>query len=160
MIFVTTQQQSIEFVVFVFFRPIDESANLYVCLDLMIKWKIHRVPIVDKSGELLNSVSQSRIVQFLCKIISRYPNLFNFFGTFNWTLSFDLFFFNFDFFKDFLWEQKLLESWNWATKIISYILLENVLWFLWEFFFLSSYRHSFDENSGECYSGNDSERCI
>jgi 5'-AMP-activated protein kinase regulatory gamma subunit len=55
------------------FRIIDENANLYVCLELMVKWKVHRVAIMDKSGELLNSVSQSHIVRSLCKIITRFP---------------------------------------------------------------------------------------
>lgn len=46
--------------------------NLYDCLNLMTKWKVHRVPVVDNMGTLLTSISQSSIVKFLCRIIVKF----------------------------------------------------------------------------------------
>jgi predicted transcriptional regulator len=53
-------------------RAVESSMSLYDCLNLMTKWKVHRVPVVDSMGTLLTSISQSSIVKFLCRIISKF----------------------------------------------------------------------------------------
>jgi CBS domain-containing protein len=54
------------------FQAVESSMSLYDCLNLMTKWKVHRVPVVDSMGTLLTSISQSSIVKFLCRIISKF----------------------------------------------------------------------------------------
>jgi len=54
------------------YKPIEENASLYRTLEMMCKWNVHRVPIVDSSGELLNTLSQSHVVKHLCKIIQKF----------------------------------------------------------------------------------------
>jgi len=48
---------------------VDPSASLQAIIDLLIHYKVHRIPIIDSGGELTSVLSQSRIVQYLVQYI-------------------------------------------------------------------------------------------
>lgn len=43
------------------FFPVDSSAPLLEALHLMVKWGVHRIPVVDSEGVLITIISQSQI---------------------------------------------------------------------------------------------------
>lgn len=55
------------------FLPVESSAPVLEALNLMVKWGVHRIPVVDAEGELITVLSQSQVVTFVFK----YLHLFN-----------------------------------------------------------------------------------
>jgi len=48
---------------------VDSAASVQAVIDLLIHYKVHRIPIIDSSGELVMVLSQSRVVQYLIQYI-------------------------------------------------------------------------------------------
>jgi len=58
------------------FFPVESGAPLLEALNLMVKWKVHRIPIVDAEGELITIISQSQLSSFVYKYLSSFsPSL-------------------------------------------------------------------------------------
>jgi len=47
------------------FSPVESSASLEIALKLMVKWGVHRIPIIDAEGTLETLVTQSQVVKYL-----------------------------------------------------------------------------------------------
>jgi len=47
------------------FSGIEENAPLLVGIELMIKWNLHRIPVIDSEGNLISIISQSHIIKFI-----------------------------------------------------------------------------------------------
>lgn len=47
------------------FLPVESTAPTLEALNLMVKWGVHRIPIVDAEGELITVLSQSQMVAFM-----------------------------------------------------------------------------------------------
>lgn len=55
--------------------PVDQRAPVTNAIDLMIKWRVHRVPVVDTDGELLTVITQSHIARLIYKWLARFEQL-------------------------------------------------------------------------------------
>jgi len=55
------------------FFPIDEKASLQDAIDMIVRWGVHRLPVVNSEGELVTLLTQSHIISFLQKNISQFP---------------------------------------------------------------------------------------
>eukprot|EP01101_Sappina_pedata_P011519 TRINITY_DN7759_c0_g1_i1.p1 TRINITY_DN7759_c0_g1~~TRINITY_DN7759_c0_g1_i1.p1 ORF type:complete len:340 (-),score=200.36 TRINITY_DN7759_c0_g1_i1:90-1109(-) len=56
------------------YYPVEESANLQTAIDLLVKWAVHRIPVVDsEKGNLVTLLTQSQVVSFLQKHIGGFP---------------------------------------------------------------------------------------
>jgi len=54
--------------------PVDENAPLQAAIDLIVKWAVHRLPVVDpETGNLVTVLTQSHVVSFLQKHIAQFP---------------------------------------------------------------------------------------
>jgi len=53
--------------------PIEERASVQDAIDLIVKWKVYRLPVVNSEGELVTLLTQSHITSFLQKSISQFP---------------------------------------------------------------------------------------
>jgi len=59
------------------FFPVESGAPLLEAMNLMVKWGVHRIPIVDAEGELMTIISQSQLSAFIYKYLSSFsPSLF------------------------------------------------------------------------------------
>jgi len=56
-------------------KPVDEKMPISAALDRMVLWKVHRVPVIDSSGELLTLITQSQIVSFIGRYTSQLGEL-------------------------------------------------------------------------------------
>jgi CBS domain-containing protein len=54
--------------------PVEGGAPLIEALHLMVKWGVHRIPIVDSEGELITIISQSQLSTFVYKYLYNFPN--------------------------------------------------------------------------------------
>lgn len=45
--------------------PVEESAPLMVALELMVKWRVHRIPVVDAEGHLETLITQSHVIKYI-----------------------------------------------------------------------------------------------
>jgi CBS-domain-containing membrane protein len=45
------------------FCPVEDGAPLEVALRLMVKWGVHRIPIVDAEGNLVTLITQSQVIK-------------------------------------------------------------------------------------------------
>ncbi|EGC32372.1 hypothetical protein DICPUDRAFT_92611, partial [Dictyostelium purpureum] len=61
--------------------PVESSAPLKIAIDLMSKWNVHRVPIIDSDGGLISILTQSRIVEYLQNHIDGLGNIEKAIGT-------------------------------------------------------------------------------
>jgi len=52
---------------------VDSVASLRAVIDLIVHYKVHRIPIVDSDGELQSVLSQSQVAQYLVQ----YMDLFD-----------------------------------------------------------------------------------
>jgi len=58
------------------FFPVESSAPLLEALNLMVKWGVHRLPIVDAEGELITIITQSQLSTFIYKYLTSFsPSL-------------------------------------------------------------------------------------
>jgi len=57
------------------YLPVDQRAPVTQAIEMMIKWRVHRVPVVDASGELLTIVTQSHVTRLIYKWIARFEQL-------------------------------------------------------------------------------------
>jgi len=46
-------------------KPVDKKTPITSAVDLMVRWKVHRIPVVDSDGELLTLVTQSQVCQYI-----------------------------------------------------------------------------------------------
>eukprot|EP00005_Dracoamoeba_jomungandri_P000853 CAMPEP_0174252410 /NCGR_PEP_ID=MMETSP0439-20130205/1891_1 /TAXON_ID=0 /ORGANISM="Stereomyxa ramosa, Strain Chinc5" /LENGTH=217 /DNA_ID=CAMNT_0015332937 /DNA_START=19 /DNA_END=673 /DNA_ORIENTATION=+ len=53
------------------FSPIEEDVALYHVIEIFTR-NVHRLPVLDSSGELTNIISQSNVIQFLSKNIDSF----------------------------------------------------------------------------------------
>ncbi|KYR00504.1 CBS (cystathionine-beta-synthase) domain-containing protein [Tieghemostelium lacteum] len=51
--------------------PVESTAPLSVAIDLMVKWNVHRIPVIDSEGNLVSILTQSRILEYLHSFIDR-----------------------------------------------------------------------------------------
>lgn len=51
------------------FFPVDSSAPLLEALHLMVKWRVHRIPVMDSEGELITVLSQSQITSHIYRYL-------------------------------------------------------------------------------------------
>jgi CBS-domain-containing membrane protein len=51
------------------FLPVESNAPLLEALNLMVKWGVHRIPIVDAEGELITILSQSQVTAFMYPLV-------------------------------------------------------------------------------------------
>lgn len=54
-------------------RGVDAKAPLQAVVDLLNQYKVHRIPVIDSTGELYTILSQSRVVQYLANYIELFP---------------------------------------------------------------------------------------
>jgi CBS domain-containing protein len=47
------------------FMPVESMAPLQAAIMKMVKWKVHRIPVIDSEGELITVITQSHVVKFL-----------------------------------------------------------------------------------------------
>ncbi len=55
--------------------PVERRAPLINAIELMSKWKVHRVPVIDADGDLVTLITQSHIVKFVYKYMSKLEHL-------------------------------------------------------------------------------------
>jgi len=55
------------------FFPVESGAPVLEALNLMVKWGVHRIPIVDAEGELITIISQSQLSTFIYKYLRSFP---------------------------------------------------------------------------------------
>lgn len=55
--------------------PVDQRAPVTSAIELMTRWRVHRVPVVDTDGELLTIVTQSHIARLIYKWLARFEQL-------------------------------------------------------------------------------------
>jgi len=55
------------------FLPVDEKASLQDAIDLLVRWNVRRIPVVNSEGELVTLLTQSQLISFLQKHISGFP---------------------------------------------------------------------------------------
>jgi len=53
-------------------KGVDSGASLQAVVDLLNHYKIHRIPVIDSTGELHTILSQSRVVQYLAQYIDMF----------------------------------------------------------------------------------------
>ncbi|EGG24598.1 cystathionine-beta-synthase domain-containing protein [Cavenderia fasciculata] len=46
------------------FCPVESSAPLNVAIELMVKWNVHRIPVIDSEGNLISILTQSRVIEY------------------------------------------------------------------------------------------------
>jgi len=54
------------------YLPVEAMAPLLTAITKMVKWRVHRIPVIDSEGELQTVITQSHIVKFL------YQNMYMF----------------------------------------------------------------------------------
>ncbi|KAN0025918.1 hypothetical protein ACTFIU_001682 [Dictyostelium citrinum] len=47
------------------YYPVESTAPLKIGIDLMTKWGVHRLPIIDSEGSLISILTQSRVVEYI-----------------------------------------------------------------------------------------------
>jgi len=57
------------------YMPVEQQAPVTSAIELMIKWRVHRVPVVDSDGDLLTVVTQSHVARLIYKWLARYERL-------------------------------------------------------------------------------------
>lgn len=57
------------------YNPVDQRAPVTSAIDMMVNWRVHRVPVVDTSGELITIVTQSHVARLIYKWIARFEQL-------------------------------------------------------------------------------------
>jgi len=55
------------------FNAIEDKASLKSAIELMGKWKVHRIPVLDHSGELATLLTQTQILRFVHAYIADSP---------------------------------------------------------------------------------------
>eukprot|EP00026_Physarum_polycephalum_P010022 Phypoly_transcript_10166.p1 GENE.Phypoly_transcript_10166~~Phypoly_transcript_10166.p1 ORF type:complete len:217 (+),score=24.53 Phypoly_transcript_10166:115-765(+) len=55
------------------FFPVESNAPLLEVLNLMVKWGVHRIPIVDAEGNLMTIITQSQLSTFVYKYLTSFP---------------------------------------------------------------------------------------
>jgi CBS-domain-containing membrane protein len=57
------------------FFPVEGTASLQVAIDALVRWKVHRIPVVDENGNLITILTQSHVVSFLeHQLAKHYPS--------------------------------------------------------------------------------------
>ncbi|KAF2070170.1 hypothetical protein CYY_008512 [Polysphondylium violaceum] len=57
------------------YLPVESTAPLKVAIDLMSKWGVHRIPIIDAEGTLISILTQSKIIEYLYKNLEKIGDL-------------------------------------------------------------------------------------
>jgi len=57
------------------FLPVESTAPLQTAVMKMVKWKVHRIPVIDSEGELMTLITQSQVLKFLYQNMSKYGDL-------------------------------------------------------------------------------------
>jgi len=47
------------------YLPVESTAPLKVAIDLMSKWNVHRIPVIDAEGTLISILTQSKIIEYI-----------------------------------------------------------------------------------------------
>lgn len=56
------------------YYPVEETASLQIAIDLLVKWAVHRIPVISSDGGALATVlTQSHVVSFLQKNAEIFP---------------------------------------------------------------------------------------
>eukprot|EP01104_Vermistella_antarctica_P012425 TRINITY_DN3591_c0_g1_i8.p1 TRINITY_DN3591_c0_g1~~TRINITY_DN3591_c0_g1_i8.p1 ORF type:complete len:307 (+),score=91.24 TRINITY_DN3591_c0_g1_i8:48-923(+) len=55
------------------YNPIEETAPLQAALDGMVRWKVHRLPVIDGEGKLINIITESALIHFLNENVKQFP---------------------------------------------------------------------------------------
>lgn len=57
------------------FLPVESMAPLQAAIMKMVKWKVHRIPVIDSEGELMTLITQSQVLKFLYQNMSKFGDL-------------------------------------------------------------------------------------
>jgi len=58
-------------------KPVDEQMPISAAINRMVRWKVHRIPVVDSSGQLLTLVTQSQMISYISLHIQQLGDLVN-----------------------------------------------------------------------------------
>eukprot|EP01132_Coremiostelium_polycephalum_P001168 gene1168-1479_t len=47
------------------YKSVEAGAPLSIAIDLMVKWNVHRIPVIDAEGTLVSILTQSRVVDYI-----------------------------------------------------------------------------------------------
>jgi len=57
------------------FLPVEAMAPLLTAITKMVKWRVHRIPVIDSEGELVTVITQSHVVKFIYQNMYMFGNL-------------------------------------------------------------------------------------
>jgi len=57
------------------YLPVESMAPLLTAIVKMVRWKVHRIPVIDSEGELITIITQSHITKFLYQHMSMFGAL-------------------------------------------------------------------------------------
>jgi len=57
------------------FYPVESTAPLHIAIQLMNKWKVHRIPVVDSEGTFISVLTQSQVVHWLSNHMYHFSDL-------------------------------------------------------------------------------------
>jgi len=57
------------------FLPVESMAPLQAAIMKMVKWKVHRIPVIDSEGQLMTLITQSQVLKFLYQNMSKFGDL-------------------------------------------------------------------------------------
>jgi len=47
------------------FHAVEDTAPLMIAFELMVKWRVHRIPVVDAEGNLETLITQSHVIKYI-----------------------------------------------------------------------------------------------
>lgn len=56
-------------------KPVDIRMPLATAIEMMVKWHVYRVPVIDSDGELLTVLTQSHVISFISENIEAFNGL-------------------------------------------------------------------------------------
>jgi 5'-AMP-activated protein kinase regulatory gamma subunit len=57
------------------YKAVENTAPILAAIDLMTRWRVHRIPVVDGEGELKTLVSQSHVAALIYKHMTKFGEL-------------------------------------------------------------------------------------
>jgi len=55
--------------------PVESTAPLRASIELMAKWSVHRVPVVDAGGDLITILTQSRVIKYIHQHMNMFEDI-------------------------------------------------------------------------------------
>jgi len=59
------------------FIPVPETSSLYTAVELLSKHKVHRVPVIDAEGHIVNLITQSSLIAFIAENVDKLGSVVN-----------------------------------------------------------------------------------